>query len=87
MCSPILLEAFGFLEEECRKVDLAEDLDESTREALQVILEGKSALHFAKSAKREVLEELATAAVLKRMIDLFLVVIHQDTMEAGQILA
>lgn len=80
-------EAFGFLEEECLKVDQAACPDENVREALQVILEGKSALQFVKSAKREVLEERAGSAVLKRMIDLLLVIVHQDTMEANKILA
>jgi len=81
-----MLEAFGFMEEECLKVDLAAGLDDGIREALQAILEGKSALHFVKSAKGEVLEERAPAAVLKKMIELLLVIIHQDTMEAVKFL-
>jgi hypothetical protein len=82
-----MLEAYGFLEEECLKLDQAAGLDDSIREALQTILEGKSALHFIKSAKQEVLEERATSEVLKRMIDLLLVIIHQDTVDAAKILA
>ncbi len=82
-----MLEAYGFLEEECLKLDQAAGLDDSIREALQTILEGKGALHFIRSAKREVLEERAASAVLKRMIDLLLVIIHQDTVDAAKILA
>jgi hypothetical protein len=82
-----MVEAFGFLEEECLKMDQATGLDDSFREALQVILEGKSALNFVISTKRAVLEERAPSTVLKQMIDLLLVIIHQDIMEASKVLA
>jgi hypothetical protein len=81
-----MLEAFGFLEEECLKVDMAVSLEVGIRDALQDILEGKGALQFIKSAKREVLEERAPSAVLKRIIGLLLVIIHQDTVEAEKVL-
>jgi hypothetical protein len=82
-----MLEAFGFLEEECLKVDQAASLDDNVREALQAILEGKSALNFVISSKREVLEERAPSAVLKQLLNLLLVIIHQDIMEARKVLA
>jgi hypothetical protein len=79
-------EAFGFLEEECLKVDPAADLDDNVREALHTILEGKSALQFVTSGKREVLEERAPSALLRQMIELLLVIIHRDTVQAEKIL-
>jgi hypothetical protein len=81
-----MAEAFGFLEEECLKADLAADLDDTVREALSTILEGKSALQFVTSGKREVLEERAPSSLLKRMIELLLVIIHQDTVRAEKVL-
>ena len=83
-----MVETFGFMEEECLKADLAGDkMDGETKEALQSILEGRSAVQFLNMAKREVLEERATAATLGKMIALLLVIIHRDTMEAGHVLA
>jgi hypothetical protein len=82
-----ILEAFGFLEEDCLKADQAADLDDSLRSALQAILGGKSALAFIIASKREVLEERAPLAVLKQIINLLLVTIHQDLLEARNVLA
>lgn len=80
-----MVEAFGFLEEECIKADLAgRGMDDGTGEALHSILEGKGALQFLNMAKREVLEERATATTLGKMIALLLVIIHRDTAEAGR---
>lgn len=80
-----MVETFGFLEEECIKADLAGvKMDEGTGEALQSILEGRSAVQLLKTAKREVLEERATATTLGKMIALLLVIIHRDTVEAGK---
>jgi len=82
-----MVETFGFLEEDCLKADLAGSrMDDGTAEALQSILEGKSAVQFLNMAKREVLEERATAATLGKMIALLLVIIHRDTVEAGNII-
>jgi hypothetical protein len=50
-------------------------------------MEGKSASNLVTSAKREVLEERAPAKVLKQLINLLLVIIHQDIMEASKVLA
>ena len=80
-----MVETFGFLEEECIKADLAgAKMDEGTGEALQSILEGRSAVQLLKTAKREALEERATATTLGKMIALLLVIIHRDTVEAGK---
>jgi hypothetical protein len=82
-----MVETFGFMEEDCLKADLAGSrMDDGTTEALQSILEGKSAIQFLNSAKREVLEERATATTLGKMIALLLVIIHRDTVEAGNII-
>jgi hypothetical protein len=80
-----MLEVFRFLEEECLRTELAgTKMDEGTGEALQSILEGRSAVQFLNTAKREVLEEWATATTLGKMIALLLVIIHRDTVEAGK---
>jgi len=82
-----MVETFGFLEEDCLKADLAGSrMDDGTAEALQSILEGKSAVQFLNMAKREVLEERATATTLGKMIALLLVIIHWDTVETGNII-
>ncbi|HEX2770566.1 MAG TPA: hypothetical protein VHN12_14915 [Geobacteraceae bacterium] len=83
-----MVETIGFLEEECLKADLAgSKMDGGTKEALREILEGRSAAQFLNTAKREVLEERATATTLGKMIALLLVIIHRDTQEAGNVLA
>ncbi len=80
-----MVETFGFLEEDCVKADLAgTKMSEGTGEALQSILEGKGAVQFLNMAKREVLEERATATTLGKMIALLLIIIHRDTVEAGK---
>ncbi|HEX9023678.1 MAG TPA: hypothetical protein VF799_07550 [Geobacteraceae bacterium] len=81
-----LNEAFRILEEDCLKVDQAEErLGDEVREALGALLDGKSAMQFVRSVKRDVLDERAPAEVLRKLIALVLVIVHQDTIQVNRL--
>ena len=82
-----LAEGLCFLEEDCRRADLAAtNLADGVREALAMILEGESATRFLAGAQREVHGERASVDTLRKLIGLLLVTVHQDTAEAETML-
>ena len=81
-----LFEAFAFLEEECRKLELAADLDTELKEAVRDVMEGNGAMNLLQSAKREILEGRPAAELLRKLIALLLIIIHRDSTEAEKTL-
>ena len=78
-----LVEALHFLEEDCLQADLRSTrLDEKTGAALGSVLEGKGAADFLRSVKRDLLEERLPIGALLKLINLVIVTIHHDTVQA-----
>ena len=80
------LEAFAFLEEDCRRLELAAGDDADIREAMKDVLEGNGALNLLQSVRRDILGGRPSAEQLRRAITLLLIVIHRDTIEAEKAL-
>jgi hypothetical protein len=80
-------EGLRFLEEDCRRADLAAaGQTDGVREALATLLEGESAARFLAKAERELEGEHISVDILRKLIGLLLVTIHQDTEEAATML-
>jgi hypothetical protein len=78
-------EAFRLLEEDCLRLDsLGANGDENITDALRRILGGTSAAQFLRNAKGDILKELADPETLRRMLDLMLISIYQDTKHAAE---
>lgn len=72
-------EAFGFLTDECRRLDLeTSELEEPLRKALRFTLQGQPAAAFPEKVKQEVLRERADIPTLKRLMNLVLLTVHHD---------
>ncbi len=79
-----IAEGLRFLEEDCRRADLASPvLEDGVREALASVLDGESATRFLAVAQRELQAERVSVDVLGKLIGLLLLTIHQDTKEAA----
>jgi hypothetical protein len=81
-----MLESFSFLEEDCRRLELAAGDDADIREAMMDVLEGSGALNLLQSVKRDILGGKPSAEQLRRAITLLLILIHRDTVEAEKAL-
>jgi hypothetical protein len=78
-------EAFRLLEEDCLRLDpLGANWDENVAEALRRILGDTSAAQFLRNAREDILKEQADPETLRRMLDLMLISIHQDTKLAAE---
>jgi hypothetical protein len=78
-------EAFGFLEEECRRLDReSAQLDEGVRKALRFTLQGQGATRFLESVREAVLLEQADIPSLQRLMNLILVTVSCHERQAAQ---
>jgi hypothetical protein len=78
-------EAFRLLEEDCLRLDpLGSNGDESVADALRLTLGSTSAAQFLQKARGEILREQADPETLRRMLELMLISIHQDTKLAAE---
>jgi len=78
-------EAFGFLEDECRRLDQeSSGLDDEVRKALLFTLQGQGAARFLASIKEDVLLEKADANNLQRLMNLILLTVSNNERQSAQ---
>lgn len=82
LCTRHMAEAFSFLEED---LALAGSWKEGCRTMLQTFMEGRDATGFVRNCRSDVLMDRAPEEVLRTLIGLLVLSVHQDTVAAGEV--
>jgi hypothetical protein len=79
-----MTEAFDLLRDECGILDRQESsMDDATRKALRLTLQGQNADQFLTAIRQEILQEQADIPTLQRLMNLILVKVYQDQRQTG----